>query len=209
MEYLIVPTVIAETPSEFEYMLSRLIGKVDRAMLDIMDGRFVANTSLNFDLQLPSNLDYEAHLMVENPSEYIDQLVNRVDWAILHIETLKDPETEILRFKKHGFKVSLAANPGTPLEEILPHLDLLDGILVLTVNPGMHGAEFKPEALEKIRQLRGLGVALPIEVDGGVNPDTILEIKNAGANVFACGSYLMKFDDVSEGIQSLRVAMRV
>ena len=174
MDYLIVPTVIAETQSEFEYMLSRLTGKVDRVMLDIMDGRFVANNSLDFDLQMPSSFEYEAHLMVENPSGYLDRLADRVDWVILHVETLKNPEAEILRFKENGFKVSLASNPGTPLEETLPHLDLLDGVLVLTVNPGKHGAEFKPEALEKIKRLRRLGVTLPIEVDGGVNPGTIL-----------------------------------
>ena len=189
-------------------MLARLEGKVDRVMLDIMDGRFVANTSLDFDIQMPSSFEYEAHLMVENPSEYRETLVDRVDWAILHIETLENPEAEIRYFKDSGFKVSLASNPGTPLEEVLPHLDVLDGVLVLTVNPGRHGAEFKPEALEKIRRLRGLGVALPIEVDGGVNPDTILEIKNAGADVFACGSFLMKFDDVAEGIRSLREVLR-
>jgi len=185
-------------------MLALLGGSVDRVMLDLMDGRFVANTSLDFDFQLPSSFEYEAHLMVENPSEYMETLVNRVDWAILHIETLKDPEAEIRYFKENGFKVSLAVNPGTPIEEILPHLDVLDGILVLTVNPGQHGAEFKPETLEKIRRLKGLGVILPIEVDGGVNPDTILEIKNAGADVFACGSYLMNGDDVAKGIRSLR-----
>jgi len=189
-------------------MLARLGGNADRVMLDFMDGRFVANTSLDFDLQLPSSFEYEAHLMVEDPSEYMEQLVDRVDWAILHIETLKNPEAEIRYFKENGFKVSLAANPGTPLEEILPHLDMLDGILVLTVNPGQHGGEFKVETLEKVRRLRGLGVALPIEVDGGVNPDTIQEIKNAGATVFACGSYLMKGDDVAKGIQSLREALR-
>jgi ribulose-phosphate 3-epimerase len=201
--------VIAETQSELDLMLARLLGNVDRVMLDIMDGRFVANTSLDFEYQLPSSLEYEAHLMVENPSGYMESLVGRVGWAILHVETLKDPEAEIRYFKDNGFKVSLAANPGTPLEEIIPHLDMLDGVLVLTVNPGQHGAEFKPETLEKIKRLRGLGVTLPIEVDGGVNPDTILGIRDAGANVFACGSYLMKFDDVAKGIQSLSEALRL
>jgi ribulose-phosphate 3-epimerase len=205
--YQVVPTVIANTQSELDGILARFGSNVDRVMLDIMDGRFVANTSLDFDFQLPSSFEYEAHLMVENPTEYLETLVNRVDWALLHIETLKNPEAEIRYFKDNGFKVSLAANPGTPIEEILPHLDILDGVLVLTVNPGKHGAEYKPEALEKIRRLRGLGVRLPIEVDGGVNPDTILEIKNAGANVFACGSYLRKSDDVAEGIQVLRDAL--
>jgi ribulose-phosphate 3-epimerase len=207
MGYRIVPTVIANTQYELDKMLARLGGKVIRVMLDLMDGRFVVNASLDFDFQLPSSFEYEAHLMVENPSEYVEALAGRVAWVILHIETLENPEAEIRFFKENGFKVSLAANPGTPLEEVLPHLDVLDGVLVLTVNPGKHGAEFKPEALEKVRRLRELGVTLPIEVDGGVNPDTILEMKNAGADVFACGSFLMRFDDVDEGIRALREAL--
>ncbi|MBQ04695.1 hypothetical protein CL673_08350 [Candidatus Bathyarchaeota archaeon] len=207
MENRIVPTVIVKTQNELDKMLARLNGKVLRVMLDIMDGRFVTNTSLDFDFQLPSSFKYEVHLMVENPSAYVEKLAGRVDWAMIHIETLENPETDILYFKENGFKVSLAVNPGTPLEALLPYLDLLDGVLFLTVNPGKHGAEFRPEALEKIRRLRALGVTLPFEADGGVNPGTIQEIKNAGVDFFACGSYLMKFEDVAEGLQLLREAL--
>jgi len=176
-------------------------------MLDLMDGRFVQSTSLDFEFQIPSIFEYEAHLMVENPSEYVDRMGDCVDWAILHIETLREPETEIDHFKENGFKISLAINPETPLEEILPYLGKSDGILVLTVDPGQYGGVYKPESLKKIERLRNLGVKLPIEVDGGVNPETIVEIKNAGANVFACGSFLMKSGNVALGIQALREAL--
>ena len=146
--------------------------------------------------------------MVENPSEYVDRMGDCVDWAILHIETLRKPATEIDYFKDNGFKVSLAINPVTPLEDILPYLSMSDGILVLTVDPGQHGGAYKPGSLKKIERLRKLGVTLPIEVDGGVNPETIIEIRNAGANIFACGSFLMNSESVSIGIYALREALR-
>jgi len=188
-------------------MLARLEGKASRVMLDFMDGRFVSNISLDFDYRLPSHFEYEAHLMVENPSEYMDRLRGRVEWAILHYETLHNPDDEIRSFKENEFKVSLAANPETPVEAIIPYLELLDGVLILTVNPGQHGGSFLSETLRKIERLREMGVTLPIEVDGGVNPGTIPRIRDAGANVFACGSYLMNFEDVSEGIESLKAAL--
>jgi ribulose-phosphate 3-epimerase len=202
-----VPTIIAKTQSELDAMITRLEGKTNRVMLDFMDGRFVPNTSLDFDFQISPRFEYEAHLMVENPSGYMEGLRGRAEWAILHYETLRSPDAEIRSFKKEGFKVSLAANPETPVEAILSYLELLDGVLILTVNPGQHGGKFIPETLRKIERLREMGVALPIEVDGGVNPDTIPRIRDAGANVFACGSYLMKYGDVSEGMQSLRKAL--
>jgi ribulose-phosphate 3-epimerase len=177
-------------------------------MLDIMDGKFVNSKSLNFDFKLSSLFEFEAHLMVENPSQYVDRLIDHIDWVILHIETLNEPEKEIQYFKEKGFKVSIALNPQTPLDAIISYLDIVDGVLVMTVEPGRHGGKFKPETLLKITELRNMGFFLPIEVDGSVNPETIKKIKAAGANVFACGSFLMDSKNVAEGIKSLKEAIR-
>jgi len=207
MVYVIAPAIIAKSQSELDEMLCRIEGKAERVMLDLMDGRFVPNTSLDFDFVVPPGFEYEAHMMVMDPEGYIDRLEGRVQWAILHIETLDDPSGTIRRFKKKGFKVSLASNPDTPLEEILPYLDDADGILVLTVNPGKYGAQFRPDALGKVRRLRAMGVGIPIEVDGGINSETIVKTRDAGADVLASGSFILKSDDAGERIRMLREAL--
>jgi len=167
----------------------------------------VPNSSLEFDFELPSGFEYEAHMMVMDPEGYIDRLEGRVQWAILHFETLDDPSGTIRRFKDRGFSVSLASNPDTSLEEVLPYLDDVDGVLVLTVNPGKYGAQFRPDALEKVRRLRDMGMSISIEVDGGINSETIVVARDAGADVFASGSFILKSDDAGERIRMLREAL--
>jgi len=207
MVYIIVPAIIVKSQSELDEMLGRIEGEAERVMLDLMDGRFVPNSSLEFDFELPSGFEYEAHMMVMDPEGYIDRLEGRVQWAILHFETLDDPSGTIRRFKDRGFSVSLASNPDTSLEEVLPYLDDVDGVLVLTVNPGKYGAQFRPDALEKVRRLRDMGMSISIEVDGGINSETIVVARDAGADVFASGSFILKSDDAGERIRMLREAL--
>jgi len=207
MMYVIAPAIITQSQSELDKMLGRIEGKAERVMLDLMDSRFVPNTSLDFDFELPPGFEYEAHMMVTDPEGHIDRLEGRVQWAILHYETLDDPSGTIRRFKERGFKVSLASNPDTPLEKILPCMDDLDGVLVLTVNPGKYGAQFRPDALVKVEKLRAMGISIPIEVDGGINSETIVKARDAGADVFASGSFILKSDDAGERIMMLREAL--
>jgi len=207
MVYVIVPAIIAKSQSELDEMLGRIEGEAERVMLDLMDGRFVPNTSLDFDFELPRGFEYEAHMMVMDPEGYIDRLKGRVRWAMLHYEALDDPSGTIRRFKDEGFMVSLASNPDTPLEEVLLYLDDVDGVLVLTVNPGKYGAQFQPDALGKVERLRAMGVGIPIEVDGGINSETIVKARDAGADVFASGSFILKSGDAGERITMLEEAL--
>lgn len=207
MDPLIVPAIIAKTQGELDGMLEKVRGKVERIMLDVMDGEFVPNTSLDFDFKLPADFEYEAHLMVMNPLDWVEENAGKVDIAILHVETLVDIGGAIEYVQNKGLKVTLAIKPGTPLETVLPHLRVVHGILVLTVDPGRYGGKFLPEPLEKIRQLREMDATFSIEVDGGMNPKNARLASDSGANIFASGSYIFKSNDIDKAIKELEKAV--
>ncbi len=206
MQPLIVPAVIASTPDELQAALGKLKGVVKRVQLDVMDGKFVANTSLMFDFEVPPHFEYEAHLMVEDPLVWVDMNSAKVDAVILHVETLADVESSVRYVKAKGLGVMLALNPETPAERILPYLDMIDGVLILTVDPGSYCVEFYPEHLEKARILRSEKKELPIEVDGCMSPEHVRMAKKAGATIFASGSYIVKSPDPASAVKELERA---
>jgi len=203
MEPLIVPAIIAQSQGELESMLGRLRGKVDRVMLDIMDREFVDNTSLDFDFELLEGFEYEAHLMVVNPLERIGGLAGKVDSIILHVEILEDVRAAIGCVKNLELKVILALNPETGVDKVEPYLGEVDGVLVMTVAPGRYGGRFLPETLVKCRRIRKMHGTIPIEVDGGMNPENSRAARKAGATIIASGSYILKSDDVEHAIKAL------
>jgi len=200
---LIVPAIIAQSQGELESMLGRLRGKVDRVMLDIMDREFVDNTSLDFDFELLEGFEYEAHLMVVNPLERIGGLAGKVDSIILHVEILEDVRAAIGCVKNLELKVILALNPETGVDKVEPYLGEVDGVLVMTVAPGRYGGRFLPETLVKCRRIRKMHGTIPIEVDGGMNPENSRAARKAGATIIASGSYILKSDDVEHAIKAL------
>ena len=207
MEPMIVPAVIAGDQSELGELLSRLRGVANRVMLDFMDGEFVSCTSLQFDLHLPEGFSYEAHLMVRRPLSYLARLAGRVETVILHIETLDDVGRAIVSTRRAGFKVMLAISPGTPVEFVAPYLREIDGVLVMTVEPGKYGADFLPWTLDKVRALKVMDGHVTIEVDGGMNPDNARAAREAGANIFAAGSYIIKSQDIGRALRELEEAI--
>jgi len=207
MEPMIVPAVIAGDQSELGELLSRLRGVASRVMLDFMDGEFVSGTSLQFDLHLPEGFSYEAHLMVRRPLSYLARLAGRVETVILHIETLDDVGRAIVSARRAGFKVMLAISPGTPVEFVAPYLREIDGVLVVTVEPGKYGADFLPWTLDKVRVLRKMDGSVTIEVDGGMNPDNARVAKEAGADAIASGSYIIRSHDIGKAIKELKEAI--
>jgi len=198
----VLPAIIANSQEELDEMLSRINGKLEWVMLDYMDGRFVASKSLMFDTRLKSGLKYEAHLMVENPSDYLNRLRGRAQVVIIHIES-EGFDKAVTEAGTLGFEVVIAINPGTGLDELEPYLNKVDRVLVMTVEPGRYGSQFVIEALEKVKRLRELVPNLPIEVDGAMNPENVRKAREAGANIFASGSYLMKSSDIQKALKTL------
>jgi len=204
---VIVPAIIAGTQDELDGMLDKVQGNSERVMLDFMDGVFVPSKSLAFDIVLPKGMEYEAHLMVHNPLDLIDKLFNPIKIIQLQVESVNNVEDAVNHAKNLGFDVYLALNPGTPITKVQSHLNLIDGVLVMTVQPGQYGSKFLPSVLDKVKELREMNAELVIEVDGGMNPDTARLAKRSGANIFASGSYIMKSGEIGAAIKRLREAV--
>lgn len=204
MKYRIVPAIIAESQDELDDRMGKVKNHASYLQLDIMDGVFVPTHSLDFDFKLPpADYQLEAHLMISNPEEWIDENWKRFDTILVHIESCKNPE-KLIRTVNQKIKLGFALSPETPLDRIKKYLDDIGQVLVMTVNPGSYGKRFLPEALDKVKELRNIKPDLDIEVDGGINPETIKGAYEAGANIFVSGSYIMKFDNIKEAIDILK-----
>lgn len=201
----IIPAIISKTQNELDELLSKVEDYSELVQLDIMDENFVPSSSLDFDFDVSgTNLSFEAHLMISDPMEWIEKNWWKVDTIIVHFETVDKPE-DIMRFVKNkGKKIGLAINPQTAIDSVKAYLDGIDQLLIMTVNPGFYGSKFLPDTISKIREARKIKPNLDIEVDGGVEPDTIKLINDAGANMFVSGSYILKSNDVKESIDILK-----
>ena len=202
---IIVPAIIAKTQQELNEILSKVKDLSGFAQLDIMDQIFVPNSSLDFDFDVSgSNMRFEAHLMISNPMAWIEKNWNKVDTILVHFESCENPD-EIIRFVKNkGKKIGFALNPETQINDVKAYLDDIDQILIMTVNPGFYGSKFLLETISKISEVKKIKPDLDIEVDGGITPDTIKLVYEAGANMFVSGSYIIKSDDVKGSIDNLR-----
>ena len=191
----IIPAVIAADQAELDLSLGRVAGFASLIQLDVMDGLFVPGRSLDFEMELAEGPCYQAHLMVKDHWAHIRRLRGRAETIIVHAEGLGDVEHEVDELRGLGGKLFLAINPGTPVGTVAAVLDRLDGVMVMTVNPGRYGGVFLPECLDKVAELKGLSASLTVEVDGGMVPETIRLAKEKGVDLFTSGSYIMKSAD--------------
>jgi len=177
--------------------------------LDVMDGRFVPNLTYGMpivaSLRTLTDLPLDVHLMIEEPERYIDQFHTAgADIITIHVEATQDARAVLQQIRKLGIGAGLALNPATPISDIESCLDLCDLVLVMSVDAGFGGQSFNPIALEKLQQLRGMiSDDVLLEVDGGVNSDTIAACSNAGAQLFVVGSAIFKHDDYVEPVATL------
>lgn len=205
MKTEIIPALIAKTQEELDESVNKVKDYVKYLQLDVMDGQFVPNHSLDFKFELPENSCIcEAHLMVAEPKEWIDNLLDIAELFLVHFES-NDAIGETIEYvRKKGKKVGIVINPDTSAEQIEEYLDRIDQVLVMTVNPGFYGSGFLPEMLDKVKKLRELKPNLNIEVDGSINADTIKQAADAGANLFVSGSFIVKSEDPEKAVQTLR-----
>ncbi len=183
--------------------------------IDVMDGHFVPNISFGADvvaaMRPHSKLVFDCHLMVSNPENHIETFARAgADILTIHAEATVHLHGTLQKIRAAGMKVGVVINPGTPLVTIEPVLNLVDQVLLMTVNPGFGGQAYIPEVAEKIEALVKLreakGLTFDIEVDGGIDDKTIHSAKNAGANVFVAGSYLFK-GDLDANVAKLKAAL--
>lgn len=203
MEKYVIPSLIATSPDELVDIFNKVQDLARLFQLDVMDGEFVTNTSLEFDIKLDAKPDkFEAHLMTLHPEEWIKQNYEKADTFLFHFERCQDPEA-VIQLAGSGKNIGIALNPETPLTELEPYLDRLDQVLIMTVHPGAYGAPFLPAMLEKVRALRAMRPELELEVDGGMTLETIKLANEAGANKFVSGSYLMRAKNIEERIKEI------
>lgn len=204
----IIPAIIAKDFQEFQEKIRKIEPYVDWVQLDIMDGRFVENTTWREPKELKNlktNLKLEAHLMIERPEETIDDwIVSGVKRIIFHYEATDKKEEVIERIKKAGLEVGLAVNPETPAEVINDLISQVNLILVMSVFSGSGGQRFLEGTLGKIRKLKEKYQNIKIEVDGGINLETAKKAVEAGVDILVSGSYIFESQDIKQAIKNLR-----
>ena len=214
--FKIAPSALSADYANFEMELKKLEASgAEYAHLDVMDGHFVPNISFGAgvvaSMRPHSKMVFDCHLMVSNPEHHIEEFARAgADIISIHVEATPHIHGALQKIRAAGVKPSVVINPGTPVEAIKNVLNLVDQVLVMTVNPGFGGQTFLPETMDKIRELVVLRevnqLNFDIEVDGGIDDKTIQIAREAGANVFVAGSYVFK-GDVSHQVQTLRDAL--
>jgi ribulose-phosphate 3-epimerase len=185
-------------------------GGADLLHVDVMDGHFVPNLTIGpvvvKAIKKHATVPLDVHLMIADPLQYAKAFRDAgSDSMTFHIEVAReDPAKVAGEFRRVGAKVGVALNPDTPISPILPILSDVDLVLVMTVFPGFAGQSYLGAAVSKVAELRALGFAGDVEVDGGISSKTIEEPARLGANVFVAGSAVFGTGDVAGRIRELR-----
>lgn len=205
----IAPSVLGLKHADMRVKVEEIIaGGAEMIHFDVMDGQFVPpitfGAALIQSLRDVGSTFFEAHLMTMTPERHFEAFAEAgCQRIIFHAEVTAHSHRLVQALHDLGLQAGIAINPGTPAEAVRGVVDFVDHVLVMTVNPGWGGQRFIGSALEKVRQVRTWAPDIDIEVDGGVDPDTLPLARTAGANVFVVGNYLTKQADLRAGMREL------
>lgn len=213
------PSILNADRSELQSEISKVSSQSDLLHLDIMDGIFVPNSTFTFDeaekIIKSSALPVDVHLMISNPDEeavrYAEAGASSVTF---HFEASSNPKATIERIRRAGSRVGIALKPGTSFAQIAPYLESLDMVLVMTVEPGFGGQSFMGDMMGKVEEARREIDEkhldrIWLQVDGGINLETIVTASKAGADTFVAGSAVFSAPNPGEMVLKLRAAAEI
>ncbi|MBU0591960.1 hypothetical protein KKF81_05620 [Candidatus Micrarchaeota archaeon] len=208
----LIPAILVKDRKELLKRINAVSAHVNIIQIDIMDGIFVPNKTIGIDeLHDLPQANYEFHWMVKDPVNWIlgTRNLKGNHMHLVHIETILSSNSfaEVKRAVENvGGRLGLAINPETPLERVLPFIDQVEEVLVMTVHPGFSGQKYIHEMEKKIKHLRNAYSLLNIEVDGGIDLSTIDHASNAGANFFAAASSIFSSGTIKDNVRQLKEA---
>ena len=198
-------SILNVNPNELDdYLIKMKESGLEYLHLDIMDGVFVPNNTIKVELQKEvkkHNFIFDTHLMVDHPQEYYRDFIKEgSNYVTFHYEAVKDPNKLIDKIHSMGAKCGISIKPNTSVSVLIPYLDKIDLVLVMSVEPGFGGQKFMPSAIEKVEhldELRSDNISFDylIEVDGGIGLDESKDLVKAGADLVVMGTYLKKCAD--------------
>ncbi len=208
MSIKISPSMLASDFANLESELKKC-ESAELIHLDVMDGHFVPNITIGAPvikaMKAVCDVPFDVHLMISEPLKYIADFADAgADIITFHAESESDVQKTIDKIIESGCKAALAVKPGTEIEAVYPYLNKLSMVLVMTVEPGFGGQSFMADMMPKIEKLRAKRPDIDIQVDGGVNAETIKICAKAGANVFVAGSAVFKSENPKATIKLLK-----
>ncbi|MCX6111941.1 MAG: ribulose-phosphate 3-epimerase [Proteobacteria bacterium] len=211
--FKIAPSILSANFARLEDEIKKVeIPGVQYLHVDVMDGQFVPNITIGAPvvkaIKKATKLPLDVHLMIVKPEKYIDDFIKAgADLVTIHVEATNAPDKVISAIKAKGVKAGLSVKPGTPLETMAEYYDIVDLILVMTVEPGFGGQKLIPSAIDKIRELRKIKdkgkYKFIIEADGGVTEDNIHEYVGAGAELIVAGNAVFADPNPTEAVKRL------
>lgn len=202
----VVPAILTDSPQALETMLHQAETFTTYVQLDIMDGQFVPSRSITWQhlAKLPIKLNWEAHLMVKHPEDYLENFRKAgAQKVVFHYEATASPQALISLARNLGLAVGLAINPETPIAVLPPLASKVDSVLFLSVHPGFYGSKFIPEVLDKIAEFRRLQHDMEIGIDGGVSEKNIVQVARSGVDVIYVGSAIFLQPQPAESFRRL------